>query len=60
VGRLKQNRWVDPEGKNKSRVLIEAEHVEFKKLQDKKDDAEYKDLADAAAAQAAELEAGMF
>jgi single-strand DNA-binding protein len=60
VGRLKQSRWVDQAGKNKSRVIIEAEHVEFKKLQDKKDDPAYKDLADAAAAQAAELEAGTF
>ncbi len=32
VGRLKQDRWTDPEGKTKSRVLIVAEHVEFKPL----------------------------
>jgi single-strand DNA-binding protein len=30
VGRLKQDRWMDPEGKSKSRVIIVAEHVEFK------------------------------
>jgi single-strand DNA-binding protein len=30
VGRLKQNRWQDSEGKNKSKVCIVAEHVEFK------------------------------
>jgi single-strand DNA-binding protein len=30
VGRLKQDRWTDPEGKPHSRVLIIAEHVEFK------------------------------
>jgi single-strand DNA-binding protein len=30
VGRLKQDRWLDPEGKAKSRVIIVAEHVEFK------------------------------
>jgi single-strand DNA-binding protein len=30
VGRLKQDRWTDPEGKPHSRVLIMAEHVEFK------------------------------
>jgi single-strand DNA-binding protein len=30
VGRLKQDRWTDGEGKNKSRVMIVAEHVEFK------------------------------
>ena len=30
VGRLKQDRWTDQEGKGHSRVLIVAEHVEFK------------------------------
>ncbi|MGO8695485.1 MAG: single-stranded DNA-binding protein [Rectinemataceae bacterium] len=30
VGRLKQDRWVDPEGKPRSKVKIVAEHVEFK------------------------------
>ena len=30
VGRLKQNRWSDPEGKSHSRVTIVAEHVEFR------------------------------
>jgi len=30
VGRLKQDRWNDPEGKTRSRVKIVAEHVEFK------------------------------
>ena len=30
VGRLKQDRWTDPEGKTHSRVHIIAEHVEFK------------------------------
>lgn len=30
VGRLKQDRWQDAEGKNRSRVLVVAEHVEFK------------------------------
>ena len=30
VGRLKQDRWNDPEGKPRSRVLVIAEHVEFK------------------------------
>jgi single-strand DNA-binding protein len=32
VGRLKQDRWMDPEGKTKSRVMIVAEHVEFKPI----------------------------
>ncbi len=30
VGRLKQDRWTDTEGKTKSKVKIVAEHVEFK------------------------------
>ena len=30
VGRLKQDRWQDPEGNNRSKVHIVAEHVEFK------------------------------
>ena len=30
IGRLKQDRWVDTEGKNHSRITIVAEHVEFK------------------------------
>jgi len=32
VGRLKQDRWVDPDGKSKARVKIVAEHVEFKPI----------------------------
>jgi single-strand DNA-binding protein len=30
VGRLKQDRWEDNDGKTRSKVLIVAEHVEFK------------------------------
>lgn len=30
VGRLKQDRWTDNDGKTKSKVKIVAEHVEFK------------------------------
>jgi len=30
VGRLKQDRWNDPDGKPRSRVAIVAEHVEFR------------------------------
>lgn len=30
VGRLKQNRWQDTEGKNHSKIRIVAEHVDFK------------------------------
>ncbi|MGL4982038.1 MAG: single-stranded DNA-binding protein [Treponemataceae bacterium] len=32
VGRLKQNRWTDSEGKNHSRILIVADHVECRPL----------------------------
>jgi len=30
VGRLKQDRWNDPDGKPRSRISIVAEHVEFR------------------------------
>jgi single-strand DNA-binding protein len=30
VGRLKQDRWTDADGKGHSRIEIVAEHVEFK------------------------------
>ena len=30
VGRLKQDRWTDADGKARSKVVIVAEHVEFK------------------------------
>ena len=30
IGRLKQDRWVDSEGKTRSKVSIVAEHAEFK------------------------------
>ena len=30
VGRLKQDRWTGPEGQARSKVMIVAEHVEFK------------------------------
>ena len=30
VGRLKQERWLDAEGQNRSKIKIVAEHVEFK------------------------------
>ena len=39
VGRLKQDRWEDAEGKTRSKVHIIAEHVEFKpKFKGKQDD----------------------
>jgi single-strand DNA-binding protein len=37
VGRLKQDRWTDADGKPHSRVLIVAEHVEFKPQLKKQD-----------------------
>lgn len=30
VGRLKQNRWKDSDGRNQSKIFVVAEHVEFK------------------------------
>lgn len=30
VGRLKQERWTDADGKNRSKIKIVAEHIEFK------------------------------
>jgi len=38
VGRLRQDRWTDPEGKPRSRIEIVAEHVEFKPQFKNKDD----------------------
>ena len=37
VGRLKQDRWTDPDGKPHSRIFIVAEHVEFKPQLKKQD-----------------------
>jgi single-strand DNA-binding protein len=31
VGRLKQDRWENSEGENRSRIVIVAEHVEFRR-----------------------------
>lgn len=45
VGRLKQDRWTDAEGKTKSRVKIVAEHVEFKPAFNKTDDAKSEEEA---------------
>jgi single-strand DNA-binding protein len=38
VGRLKQDRWTDADGKGHSKILIVAEHVEFKPQMKKDDD----------------------
>ncbi len=43
VGRLKQNRWKSNDGKNMSRILVIAEHIEYKPKFEKKDVAELPD-----------------
>jgi single-strand DNA-binding protein len=55
VGRLKQDRWTDPEGKPRSKVKIVAEHVEFKPVF-KKDKAEEESVEEEAAAEKREVE----
>jgi single-strand DNA-binding protein len=42
VGRLKQDRWTDADGKGHSKISIVAEHVEFKP-QPRKEDGDGKD-----------------
>src|SRR6056297_3619745 len=41
VGRLKQDRWTNPEGQNREKIKIVAEHIDFKpqfkKYQEKED-----------------------
>ena len=59
VGRLKQDRWNDPDGKPRSRISIVAEHVEFRS-EFKKDtkplsDSSYDDDSDIEADDAAVL-----
>lgn len=56
VGRLKQDRWVDPEGKQRARVKIVAEHVEFKALKQGEAPEEAKAPADQEAEAAEESE----
>jgi len=43
VGRLRQYKWTDPEGKPRSRIEIVAEHVEFKPQFKNKDGEEAKE-----------------
>ena len=57
VGRLKQDRWTGPEGQARSKVLIVAEHVEFKP-QLKKQDGDGKDGESGAAEGQAEAADG--
>lgn len=50
VGRQKQNRWTSPEGQGRSKVMIVAEHVEFKpNLKGKDGDGDGKDAESGAA-----------
>ena len=44
IGRLKQDRWKDENGKSRSKVFIVAEHVDFKPFK-KKDSATEEDAA---------------
>ncbi len=48
VGRLKQNRWKTADGKTTSKIMIVAEHIEFKpKFSKKETDVSFKAMADA-------------
>ena len=57
VGRLKQNRWKTPEGKNTSRVTIIAEKIEFKQRFNKNEDADDESEAVSAETESAAEEA---
>jgi single-strand DNA-binding protein len=52
VGRLKQERWNDPDGKSRSKITIVAEHVEFRPEFKKEEDA-YTGKTEVMAAEAA-------
>jgi single-strand DNA-binding protein len=54
VGRLKQERWSDPDGKSRSKITIVAEHVEFRPEFKKEEDA-YTEKPGALAETAAEI-----
>ena len=54
VGRLKQNRWKTPEGKNTSRVTLIAAKIEFKQRFSKAEDADESEAASAENESAAE------
>jgi single-strand DNA-binding protein len=57
VGRLRQDRWEDPEGKTRSKVHVVAEHVEFKPRPAEKDGASSPDERGAGDPAAGEAEA---
>lgn len=59
IGRLKQDRWTDGEGKNHSRVKIVAEHVEFKPQFNKPADTSEEPQTVASGAVEAEAEAAL-
>lgn len=40
IGHLKQERWTDPEGQNRSKIKIVADHVEFRPVREKTSDDE--------------------
>lgn len=47
IGRLKQDRWQDQEGKNRSRVKVVADHIVFKpkiSKSEEKEDSEEKEI----------------
>jgi single-strand DNA-binding protein len=46
VGRLKQERWNDEDGKARSKVLIVAEHVEWKPVRPPQEQWAKRDQAD--------------
>jgi single-strand DNA-binding protein len=51
VGRLKQDRWTNPEGQGRSKIQIVAEHMEFKPQKGKDGDGkEGEEKAEAATA----------
>ena len=46
VGRLKQSRWKNNDGRNQSRVYVIAEHIEYKPKFEKKDSSEAKEAGE--------------
>lgn len=43
VGKLKQSRWEDSNGKKHSRIFVVAEHIEYKPILDAKKDENFQD-----------------
>ena len=59
VGRLKQERWQDQDGNNRSKVTIVAEHVEFRPKAKVQDDTEPGENTEEAAQNAGQEEDGV-